>query len=92
MEPAVTREAMVALDRWAIQDVGIPGIVLMENAGRATAGGGPRAWRARPVRTARGRGDVARAVPPGSAGHRRARPARQGNRLLLKDTRGDTAF
>jgi len=37
MHAPVTREQMIALDRWAIQDIGIPGIVLMENAGRAVA-------------------------------------------------------
>jgi NAD(P)H-hydrate epimerase len=37
MHHPVTREQMIALDRWAIQDIGIPGIVLMENAGRAVA-------------------------------------------------------
>lgn len=37
MMQAVTREEMIALDGWAIQSIGIPGIVLMENAGRAAA-------------------------------------------------------
>ena len=31
---AVTGEEMAAIDRIAIEDVGIPGVVLMENAGR----------------------------------------------------------
>jgi hydroxyethylthiazole kinase-like uncharacterized protein yjeF len=33
----VTREEMRAIDRWAIEMVGIPSIVLMENAGRGLA-------------------------------------------------------
>ncbi len=33
----VKREEMVALDRWAIHTLGIPGTVLMENAGRGVA-------------------------------------------------------
>jgi NAD(P)H-hydrate epimerase len=44
MDPAVrpgtrivTREEMRAIDRWAIETVGIPSIVLMENAGRGVA-------------------------------------------------------
>lgn len=31
----MTREQVRAFDRWAIEDLGIPGMVLMENAGRA---------------------------------------------------------
>jgi NAD(P)H-hydrate epimerase len=34
--PALTREQSRAIDRRAIEDYGIPGIVLMENAGRGT--------------------------------------------------------
>jgi NAD(P)H-hydrate epimerase len=34
--PALTREQSRAIDRRAIEDFGIPGIVLMENAGRGT--------------------------------------------------------
>jgi hydroxyethylthiazole kinase-like uncharacterized protein yjeF len=34
----VTREEMRAIDRWAIETVGIPSAVLMENAGRGVAG------------------------------------------------------
>ncbi len=33
----VTVQEIKALDRWAIEDLGIPSIVLMENAGRAVA-------------------------------------------------------
>jgi len=36
-EPVLTREAVRALDRRAIEEYGIPSIVLMENAGRACA-------------------------------------------------------
>jgi len=34
---AVTKEEMARLDRWTIEEVGIPEIVLMENAGRAVS-------------------------------------------------------
>jgi len=36
-EPARTRDEIRALDRWAIETLGVPGIVLMENAGRQIA-------------------------------------------------------
>lgn len=35
MLPVVTAKQMQALDQWAIDEIGIPGIVLMENAGKA---------------------------------------------------------
>jgi NAD(P)H-hydrate repair Nnr-like enzyme with NAD(P)H-hydrate epimerase domain len=34
---AVTAEEMAEMDRIAIEEVGIPGVVLMENAGRGAA-------------------------------------------------------
>ena len=34
---ALTREAMRELDRYAIEEIGIPGMVLMENAGKSVA-------------------------------------------------------
>ena len=34
MLPVVTAEQMRAIDQWAIEEIGIPGIVLMENAGK----------------------------------------------------------
>jgi NAD(P)H-hydrate epimerase len=37
MRPTLTREQARELDRRAIQDLGIPGMVLMENAGRGVA-------------------------------------------------------
>ena len=36
-EPVMTREQVRAVDRWAIQELGLPGVVLMENAGRNSA-------------------------------------------------------
>jgi hydroxyethylthiazole kinase-like uncharacterized protein yjeF len=36
-QPALTREQMQAFDRWAIEELGVPGVVLMENAGRGCA-------------------------------------------------------
>lgn len=36
-QPALTREQMQAFDRWAMEEMGVPGIVLMENAGRGCA-------------------------------------------------------
>jgi len=33
--PVVTAEQMRAIDQWAIEEIGVPGIVLMENAGKA---------------------------------------------------------
>jgi NAD(P)H-hydrate epimerase len=36
-EPVLTRAAVRALDRRALEEYGIPGLVLMENAGRAVA-------------------------------------------------------
>jgi len=36
-EPAATRDAIRAFDRYAIEALGLPGIVLMENAGRQIA-------------------------------------------------------
>ena len=33
--PSLTRDQIRELDRVAIQDFGIPGLILMENAGRA---------------------------------------------------------
>ena len=38
MLPIVTAEQMRAIDQWAIEEMGIPGIVLMENAGKAIVG------------------------------------------------------
>ena len=35
MLPVVTAEQMRTIDQWAIEEIGIPGIVLMENAGKA---------------------------------------------------------
>ena len=35
---AVTAEEMAEIDRIAIEEVGIPGVVLMENAGRGAVG------------------------------------------------------
>jgi len=35
LQTVVTAEQMRAIDRWAIEEMGIPGIVLMENAGSA---------------------------------------------------------
>ena len=35
MLPIVTAKQMQDIDRWAIEELGIPGIVLMENAGKA---------------------------------------------------------
>ncbi len=35
MLPVVTAQQMRTIDKWAIQEIGIPGIVLMENAGKA---------------------------------------------------------
>ena len=35
MLPDVTAEQMRAIDQWAIEEIGLPGIVLMENAGKA---------------------------------------------------------
>ena len=35
MLPVVTAEQMRTIDQWAIKEIGIPGIVLMENAGKA---------------------------------------------------------
>ena len=37
MGRVVTRDEMRAIDRWAIETVGIPSVVLMENAGRGVA-------------------------------------------------------
>ena len=37
MLPVVTAEQMRAIDQWAIEEMEIPGIVLMENAGKAIA-------------------------------------------------------
>lgn len=34
----MSREQVRAVDRWAIEQVGVPGVVLMENAGRSCAG------------------------------------------------------
>jgi hydroxyethylthiazole kinase-like uncharacterized protein yjeF len=34
---AMSREEVRAVDRWAIQEIGVPGVVLMENAGRSCA-------------------------------------------------------
>ena len=36
-DPAATRDEIRAFDRWAIETLGLPGIVLMENAGRQIA-------------------------------------------------------
>ena len=33
----LSREQVRELDRRAIEDIGVPGVVLMENAGRGTA-------------------------------------------------------
>ena len=35
MLPVVTAQQMRAIDQWAIEEIGIPGIALMENAGKA---------------------------------------------------------
>ncbi|MCJ7729394.1 MAG: hypothetical protein MUO27_05915, partial [Sedimentisphaerales bacterium] len=35
---AMSREEVRAFDRWAIEELGVPGVVLMENAGRSCAG------------------------------------------------------
>jgi len=36
-QPVATREEIRAFDRWAIETLGVPGIILMENAGRQIA-------------------------------------------------------
>jgi NAD(P)H-hydrate epimerase len=59
-ERVVGREEMRAIDRWAIETVGIPSIVLMENAGRGVAD----VVRAR----LRGAGDVLVVCGPGNNG------------------------
>ena len=33
----MTREEVRAVDAWAIHEIGVPGVVLMENAGRSCA-------------------------------------------------------
>ena len=43
MKPVCTAEQMRALDSWAINDLGIPSLVLMENAGRGISFGIDRA-------------------------------------------------
>ena len=35
MLPVVTAQQMRTIDQWAIEEIGIPGIALMENAGKA---------------------------------------------------------
>ena len=35
MLPVVTAQQMRTIDQWAIKEIGIPGVVLMENAGQA---------------------------------------------------------
>jgi len=40
-EPVATRDEIRAFDRYAIETLGVPGMVLMENAGRQIADAGP---------------------------------------------------
>lgn len=60
MRPVVTAAEMQALDRATIEEIGLPGSVMMENAGRAVA---DAAWE-----RARGGGHVAVVCGPGSNG------------------------
>lgn len=53
----VTAETMRELDRQAIEGLGIPGALLMENAGRAVAEEVWRRWRPRRVAVVAGRGN-----------------------------------
>jgi len=57
LEPLHDAETMRAVDSWAIQDVGVPSLELMEAAGRALADAAERSARMGPVRIVCGKGN-----------------------------------
>ncbi len=57
LEPQYSAEQMRAIDRWAIEELGIPSLELMERAGEAVAAAVAELGRAGPVRIVCGKGN-----------------------------------